>query len=204
MYLLRQLFLNRLSRLTLSIQFPTEIKGTERSLLVFREAMYFMTVFFTLSFFLMVGSTLTEFLVRLISGSNYQVSFWIFNGMFFMLGTVALNKDLVNGQGIVNRHFGYRVVDADTEITSTPIKCMLRNLTVILFPFEFVYLQWSDKRLGDIIFGTKLLKVKPTVPETILIELRDYKWSMSALFSVLIPLLPCITFLIWLTVSNFE
>jgi len=123
--------------------------------------------------------------------------------MFFILGTIALNKDLVNGQGIVNRHFGYRVVDADTEMTSTPIKCMLRNLTVILFPFEFFYLQRSDKRIGDIIFGTKLLKIKPTSPETILTELSNYKWNMTALISIMIPLLPCIALLTWITILNF-
>ena len=204
MYLLRLLFLNRVSRWTLRIQFPSEIKATERSLLVFREALYFVTVFFTLYFFFMVGSKLTEFFVRLITSSDYKVSFWIFNVMFFILGTIALNKDLVNGQGIVNRHFGYRVVDADTEMTSTPIKCMLRNLIVILFPFEFFYLQRSDKRLGDIIFGTKVLKVNPTSPETILTELKDYKWNMTALISVMIPLLPCIAFLTWITILNFE
>ena len=203
MYILRLLFLNRVSRWTLRIQFPPEIKATERSVLVFREALYFMTVFFTLYFLFMIGSKLTEFLVRLITSSDYKVSFWIFNGMFFILGAIALNKDLVNGQGVVNRHFGYRVVEADTEMTSTPIKCMLRNLTVILFPFEFFILQRSDKRLGDMIFGTKLLKVTPTSSETILTELRDYKWDMTALISVMIPLLPCIAFLTWITILNF-
>ena len=122
--------------------------------------------------------------------------------MFFILGAIALNKDLVNGQGIVNRNFGYRVVDDDTEMTSTPIKCMLRNLTVILFPFEFFFLQRSDRRLGDLLFGTKLLKVTPTSPETILTELRGYKWNINALISVMIPLIPCIAFLTWITILS--
>jgi len=160
---------------------------------------YFITAFFTLYFIFMIGSKLIEFSVRLVTSSDYQVSFWIFNGLFLLLGVVALNKDLVNGQGIVNRHFGYKVVDADTEITSTPIKCMLRN---VLLPFDFIFLQRSDKSLGDRIFGTKLLKVTPTPPETILTDLRDYKWDMTALISVLIPLFPCIAFLTWIAILN--
>tara|TARA_R110001592_G_scaffold213766_1_gene466588 strand:+ start:6777 stop:7391 length:615 start_codon:yes stop_codon:yes gene_type:complete len=204
MYILRLLFLNRLVRWTLRIQFPSEIKANERSLLLIREVIYFQVVSLTLYFLFMVISTLAEFLVPLITNSEYEVSFWIFNGMFFIHGAITLNKDLVNGQGIVNRHFGYRVVDAKTEITSTPIKCMLRNLTAILFPFEFIFLQWSDKRLGDLLFGTKLLKVTPTPPETILTELKNYKWDMITLIAIMIPLLPSIVFLTWMTILNYQ
>jgi len=182
--------------------FPNDNKATERSQLVVREMIYFQSVFFTLYFIYMVSTGITEYLIGLVTSSDYQISFWIFNGIFLILAVIALNKDLVNGQGIVNRHFGYRVVDADTEKTSTPIKCMLRNLTVVIFPFEFFFLQRSDKRLGDIIFGTKLIKVDPTSPDTILIELRNYKWDKTALMSLVIPLVPCIIFLTWILILN--
>ena len=204
MGLLRFLFLNRVSKWTLRIQFPTEIKATERSFLVFREAIYFMTVFFTLYFIFMIGSKLTELVIRLATSSDYQVSFWIFNTMFLILVVIALNKDLVNGQGVVNRHFGYRVVDSDTELTSTPIKCMLRNLTVILFPIEFFILQKSDRRIGDLMLGTKLIKVDPTTADTLFTELKDYKWDLNSLTSVMIPLIPCIGLLTWIMILNFE
>lgn len=191
MYLIRFLFLNPACIWTLKIQTPIG-KATERSQLFFREMIYFQSVFITLSLICLVGSWITEFLVGRVTGSSYQVSLWVFYSPFFVLGTFALNKDLVNGQGVVNRHFGYRVVDIVTEGPSTPIKCMLRNLTVIIFPIEFFFLQRSEKRIGDIMFGTKLLKVEPTSPDRILAELGSYKWDKSALMSLVLPLVPCI------------
>ena len=183
---------------------PTDVQGTDRSKLIFREMIYFMTVFFTLYILFMIGSKLTEFTVSLVTNSDFQVSFWIFNCMFFFLGTIAMNKDIINGQGIVNRHFGYRVVDADTERTATPIKCMLRNVTVILFPFEFFYLQRSDRRIGDYLFGTKLVKVTPIAAETIFSDLKAFKWDKTSLISIIIPLTPCIALLSWVIFLNIR
>lgn len=172
--------------------------------MVFREMIYFMTVFFTLYILFMLASKLAEFAVSLVTASDFHVSFWIFNCLFFILGTIAMNKDIINGQGIVNRHFGYRVVDVDTEMTATPIKCMVRNLTVVLFPFEFFYLQRSDRRMGDYLAGTKLIKVSPVPADTIFVELKSFKWDKISLFSVLIPLTPCITLLTWVIYLNFR
>ena len=203
MYILRLLFLNRVSRWILS-KLPTDVQGTERSKMVFREMIYFMTVFFTLYILFMLGSKLIEFAVTLVTDSDFQVSFWIFNCLFFLLGTIAMNKDIIKGQGIVNRHFGYRVVDTKTEMTATPIKCMLRNVTVVLFPFEFFYLQRSDRRIGDYLAGTKLLKVTPIPADSIFNELRDVKWDMTALFSIIIPLTPCIALLGWVIYLNLR
>jgi len=182
----------------------TNVQGTEKSKLVFIEMIYFQTVFVTLYIFFMLGSKLTELVVNLLTNSNFQVSFWIFNGMFFCLGTIAMNKDIIDGQGIVNRHFGYRVVDNETEMTATPIKCMLRNLTVLLFPFEFFYLQRSDRRIGDYLAKTKLIKVAPIAPDTILNDIKNFKWDKTSLISIIIPLIPCIALLSWIIFLNFR
>jgi uncharacterized RDD family membrane protein YckC len=203
MYILKVLFLNRVSRWILN-HLPTDIQGTDRSKLIFREMIYFMTVFFTLYIVFMIGSKLTEFTVWLLTNSDFQVSFWIFNSMFFFLGTIAMNKDIIKGQGIVNRHFGYRVVDAETEMTATPIRCMLRNVTVILFPFEFFYLQRSDRRIGDYLVGTKLVKVTPVAADTMFNDLTNFKWDKASLISILIPLTPCIALLSWVIYRNLR
>lgn len=202
MYLISFLFLNPVSKWTLGVKIPVD-KATERSQLVFHEMIYFQSVFLALSLVCLVGSWITGFLLGRVTGSTYQIPFWVFNSPFFVLGTLALNKDLVNGQGVVNRYVGYRVVDMVSEEPATAMKCMLRNLTVIIFPVEFFFLQRSDKRIGDYMFGTKLIKVEPTSPDRILPELGSYKWDANALMSLVLPLVPCII-LTWMNILNGE
>jgi hypothetical protein len=81
---------------------------------------------------------------------------------------------------------------------------MLRNVTVVLFPFEFFYLQRSDRRIGDYLVGTKLLKVSPIALDTIFNELKNFTWERTRLISIIIPLTPCIALLSWVIFLNFR
>lgn len=188
MFLLKLFFLNPLNLWTLKVQFKIRHKATPRSMMMIRELFYFVSVLLTVYFFFMIAWTLTE----LITGP--RVSYWMHNMLNCLMCTIVLNKDLVNGQGTVNRYYGYKVVDAGTGMTSSPIKCMLRNVTAFMFPFEFIILQPSTRRIGDFLFGTELIRTDPVPPETILTDLKNIRWNMETILSIIFPFMLCLLF----------
>jgi hypothetical protein len=146
-----------------------------------------------------------EVIAKELLNSNFHISFWIFNSIALCLGVIILNKDIINGQGVVNRHFGYRVVDAKTGDIPAPIKSMLRNVTLLLYPFEFLYLQrGSDIRIGDRIAGTKLIQVEPVPADSIFSELKTTRFNKEAFTALAIPLAPVMAFLGWILMLNLE
>ncbi|MCE7039098.1 RDD family protein [Dyadobacter sp. CY312] len=67
-------------------------------------------------------------------------------------------KDCIGGQSIVKRILKLRVVDNETGLSASPMKCLVRNLSIVLWPIEaLVTLTNTSRRLGDRIAGTKLV-----------------------------------------------
>ena len=65
-------------------------------------------------------------------------------------GFIYLNKDCLKGRSLAKRILGLAVVDHPAGITASPIRCMLRNLTIVLWPVEVVLLLRNPtRRLGD-------------------------------------------------------
>ena len=107
----------------------------------------------------------------------------------------VFSKDFFNGQSIVNRHWGYQVIDIKTGTPPNPFKSMLRNLTAPLIPFELLFaLINPERRLGDLVAGTKLIKVDRTNPELILQEIESKGMGQSSKLALIIPTL---LFIIW-------
>jgi len=111
---------------------------------------------------------------------------------------VLLNKDFFNGRSVAKRVFGYQVVQANTDKPAEPFKCMLRNITLIIWPVEvIVSLISPGRRLGDFLAGTVVVVSPSEEPKTILIDMENTKWNpgikkmvwiaiaFSVLFSVL-------------------
>jgi uncharacterized RDD family membrane protein YckC len=113
----------------------------------------------------------------------------------FFLFIVASNKDFFGGQSIVHRTYGYKVVDDKTNMTANEIKCLTRNLTAILFPIEFVFVLINrQRRLGDFIAGTRLVKVEKADPELILKEIENTDMGQKSKLPLTISI---ILFAIW-------
>ena len=109
----------------------------------------------------------------------------------FSLMMIALfNKDFFSGQSPVHRKLGYKVLDVKTNKTASKIQCMIRNLTGPVWPIEVVFILVNPKRrLGDIIAGTILAEVSPSDPESILTELKEFKFDRQAKLTLLISIL---------------
>jgi uncharacterized RDD family membrane protein YckC len=112
----------------------------------------------------------------------------------FSLMMIALfNKDFFGGQSPVHRKLGYKVLDVDTNETASKIQCMIRNLTGPIWPIEVIFILVNPKRrLGDIIAGTILVEVSPSDPESILTDLKGFKFDRKAKLTLLISIL-CVT-----------
>jgi uncharacterized RDD family membrane protein YckC len=72
-----------------------------------------------------------------------------------------LNKDFFGGRSIAKRALGMVVKDITTGENARPFKCFVRNITVIIFPVELIFMIFSpSQRLGDLIAGTKVEKFR--------------------------------------------
>lgn len=107
--------------------------------------------------------------------------------MFAVIKLLILNKDFFNAQSVTHRFLGYQVIDIKTDAPAGKVKCMLRNLTAVLWPIEAIFILTSpERRLGDLIAGTKLIDVPPTDPELILSDMKAFKMNKDSDLALLI------------------
>jgi len=67
------------------------------------------------------------------------------------------NKDIFNGRSPAKRILKLQVIDINTGEVANPLKCMARNLTIIFWPIEVIFVFINpQRRLGDLIAGTKI------------------------------------------------
>jgi len=78
--------------------------------------------------------------------------------------SIYLNKDAIKGKSPAKRSLGFVIVDYKTGEIAHPIKTLLRNITVVIWPLEVVILFFStERRIGDYIAGTKLVADSKTL-----------------------------------------
>ncbi|MES2558167.1 MAG: RDD family protein [Bacteroidota bacterium] len=79
-------------------------------------------------------------------------------------------KDCINGRSIAKRILKLQVVDNTTGQVAGPLKCLIRNILIVIWPIEaIIALTNPERRLGDRVAGTKLvvfdpLLIQPKVP----------------------------------------
>ena len=85
-----------------------------------------------------------------------SIAYSIYN--FFVL-SIFLNKDALSGMSIGKRISGFKIVDFNSGKIASPLKCLIRNSTILVWPIELVFVFVNrNRRLGDFIAGTKLVK----------------------------------------------
>ena len=86
-----------------------------------------------------------------------------------------INKDFYNARSVAKRIYGYQIVDIVTMQKANEMQCLIRNITLIIWPIEAILVLISPKRrLGDIIAKTKIIKTEQIESETILLEMKHY------------------------------
>lgn len=93
---------------------------------------------------------------------------------------LIINKDFFDSRSIAKRIQGYQIVDFKSNNKASEIQCMIRNITIIIWPIEFFILLFSPyRRLGDIIASTKLIDTDFLDPESIIVEMKQINQNMN-------------------------
>lgn len=130
-----------------------------------------------LDHFFMTMIAMVFFIPGMISGfseafkvSHEQTNPNFMGGTFGYIGMLGFAlyfcKDIINGRSIAKRILKLQVVDNATGQPASPIKCFFRNLLCVLWPIEvIVAMTNTERRLGDRIAGTKLVKFDATLEQ---------------------------------------
>ncbi|HLO38933.1 MAG TPA: RDD family protein [Lacibacter sp.] len=75
-------------------------------------------------------------------------------------------KDIVNGRSFAKRILKLQLIDNATGKVASPLQCLVRNVLCIIWPVEVIVAMLNtNKRLGDRIAGTKLIKFDPALEQ---------------------------------------
>ncbi len=77
----------------------------------------------------------------------------------FMIGfAIYFCKDCINGRSIAKRILKLQIVDNSKGEVASPLRCLVRNLFIALWPLEVIAaLINPSRRIGDRVAGTKLV-----------------------------------------------
>jgi uncharacterized RDD family membrane protein YckC len=103
-----------------------------------------------------------------ITHEQKSIDFMEGNLIYFSLLGFALYfcKDCINGRSIAKRILKLQVLDNTTGQVASPIKCFIRNLFIVLWPLELIFVLTNpSRRLGDRVAGTKLVVFDPLLEQ---------------------------------------
>jgi uncharacterized RDD family membrane protein YckC len=203
--MIKFLLFNGLTRWFLKLDFGgADNKAPDRIKAFMADVFYTFMIFFPLIVITVIATrTIQALLFGQISDVGIKALNFLILVPLYGLCIAALNKDFYGGQSVVNRLWGYKVVDNKTGNSPGQFKCMLRNLTAPFFPFELPFVLLNpERRLGDFIAGTKLIKVDKSDPESILNEIKNTDLGQNSKLALTIPTLLFLTWTILSWTSN--
>lgn len=104
--------------------------------------------------------------------------------------SIYLNKDAIKGKSPAKRSFGFVIINHKTGQIANPIRAVLRNVTIIIWPVEVIFLFFSpERRIGDYIAGTKVILDNKTLDTEIQIGQIIIALIIGIVFMFLISLL---------------
>jgi hypothetical protein len=115
-----------------------------------------------------------------------------FVNIIFLWGlgfSAYLNKDIFNGRSIAKRILKIQVIDHKSNQAASPLKCLVRNLTIPIWPIEVIFVLVNPKRrLGDKIAGTRIDYIEN--PERVPVNWRKMRapFLLAIGFSIMISL----------------
>ena len=113
------------------------------------------------------------------------VAFWI--GIF-----IYFNKDFVKGRSIAKRICGLVVIDIKTDKPASSLQCFIRNMTVPLWPLEFLVSLFSPRRrIGDLIANTRLEKVEQSTFKYTIADLKSLPLTNGYILIIILGVAYC-------------
>lgn len=165
------------------------------------ELIYFLSVFIPLMIpFFILDQMNHDIRIGQVMTNEFKTSDLIIYIPVGFLYMGLFNKDFYSGQSVVHRLLGYQIVDNKTSQPADKLRCMIRNITAPLWIIEGVVTLFSpNRRLGDIIAGTKIMDVDKRDPESIINEIYSTEYNG---LTVLILVLP--TLIMWTLIALTE
>lgn len=121
-----------------------------------------------MTFTIALGCCIISLPILLLSATKINSEIDILGGGFlaitaFFLFSLYFNKDILNGQSPAKKILRLQVVDRATNEAANPLRCLLRNLTILIWPIEVIVILFSpSQRLGDKIANTKVVILDDT------------------------------------------
>ena len=161
------------------------------------ELLYLLSIFIPFAFPIILFSTIGQVDI----GQTYNQSLRLIDiislTVFNLMVLCILNKDYYSGQSVVHRLVGLQIVDNKTLVPANSMKCMLRNITMPIWPLEGLFVLINPKRrLGDFIAGTKIIDTFESDPELILMEISKTKFNRLTILTLTGSVLVSIIYLI--------
>lgn len=102
--------------------------------------------------------------------SHNQTSTAYFSGTLGYIAIFGFSlyfcKDIVNGRSFAKRILKLQLVDNVTDKVASPLQCLVRNAFCIIWPVEVIVAMLNtNRRLGDRIAGTQLIKFDTTLEQ---------------------------------------
>lgn len=132
------------------------------------------------------------------------ISWKVFSGLFekpvfitlITLFFFVLKDSFVDGS-IVKAFFGIKIVRSKTKTTSSISQRLVRNFSILIWPLElFMILIKPNKRLGDLLVGTEIIKSEK-------ISLRNYHMGFKTRFELITLLKAVVILAAFISVAYF-
>lgn len=89
--------------------------------------------------------------------SEIEIPMVITSLLFLIAFSFYFNKDIFNGRSIAKRILKLQIVDFKTREVASPVKCFIRNISLLIWPVEVVVTLFSpQRRIGDYMAGTQV------------------------------------------------
>lgn len=183
MKLIRFLLFNGVTKMTVK-SVPGSFPGNKRLMVVLIELQNLTAILMLPMVFSMILVISLQY-AKVIVSEQVAAIFWSIQ--LSAISTFVLNKDLWGGQSIVHRALGYQVVNAITGEPASKIRCFIRNITFPVWIIEIIPLMVTpQRRIGDRIAGTKLIRVPPSDPTRIVDEIKQTRWTDDLKWTLLL------------------
>jgi len=110
---------------------------------------------------------------------------WISYIMIFA-SSLYFNKDIIQGKSIAKRALNIEVVDIKTGEVASSLKCLIRNLTIAIWPIEILVVLLSpSRRIGDFLAGTRIEYTSENRNSKPRINIKNLILSIALAFMIL-------------------
>ena len=111
---------------------------------------------------------------------------WVYFGLLGF--ALYFMKDCINGRSISKRILKLQVVDHETGQAASPLKCLIRNLYIVVWPIELLFtLKNTSRRYGDKVAGTQVVEFSSATEQPKL-HVVQILISFALIYSLLVAL----------------